>query len=164
MGASRVGPVRVGHVTWAITPPAAVASALMGTRGAAADGLLGPVDTALNETQAKERIVEFQDRGGDTSRDQRPRGECVHGVRAVSRLFTQYPEGDLVNKFGRELACQVPKSNPSSRAFSQRSGRHAMPLTRRQVLGATGFGQEGWMNRWKPALNAFAITFEGRLF
>jgi hypothetical protein len=21
-----------------------------------------------------------------------------------------------------------------------------------------------WMNRWKPALNAFAITFEGRLF
>jgi hypothetical protein len=25
-------------------------------------------------------------------------------------------------------------------------------------------GQERWMNRWKPALNAFAITFEGRLF
>jgi putative transposase len=24
-------------------------------------------------------------------------------------------------------------------------------------------GQERWMNRWKPALNAFAITFEGRL-
>ena len=27
-----------------------------------------------------------------------------------------------------------------------------------------GTGQERWMNRWKPALNAFAITFEGRLF
>ena len=31
-------------------------------------------------------------------------------------------------------------------------------------LDPTGTGQERWMNRWKPALNAFAITFEGRLF
>ena len=31
-------------------------------------------------------------------------------------------------------------------------------------LDPTGSGQERWMNRWKPALNAFAITFEGRLF
>ena len=27
-----------------------------------------------------------------------------------------------------------------------------------------GTSQERWMNRYKPALNAFAITFEGRLF
>jgi putative transposase len=31
-------------------------------------------------------------------------------------------------------------------------------------LDPSGSGQERWMNRWKPALNAFAITFEGRLF
>jgi putative transposase len=31
-------------------------------------------------------------------------------------------------------------------------------------LDPTGRGAERWMNRWKPALNAFAITFEGRLF
>ena len=31
-------------------------------------------------------------------------------------------------------------------------------------LDPTGRGSERWMNRWKPALNAFAITFEGRLF
>lgn len=31
-------------------------------------------------------------------------------------------------------------------------------------LDPKGIGQERWMNRWKPALNAFAITFEGRLF
>ncbi|NNC76054.1 MAG: IS256 family transposase [Acidimicrobiia bacterium] len=30
-------------------------------------------------------------------------------------------------------------------------------------LDPKGSGQERWMNRWKPALNAFAITFEGRL-
>jgi putative transposase len=27
-----------------------------------------------------------------------------------------------------------------------------------------GTGQERWLNRWTPALNAFAITFEGSLF
>ncbi len=31
-------------------------------------------------------------------------------------------------------------------------------------LDPSGSGQERWMNRWKPALNASAITFEGRLF
>lgn len=31
-------------------------------------------------------------------------------------------------------------------------------------LDPKGSGQGRWMNRWKPALNAFAITFEGRLF
>jgi putative transposase len=30
-------------------------------------------------------------------------------------------------------------------------------------LDPTGRGQQRWSNRWKPALNAFAITFEGRL-
>ena len=30
-------------------------------------------------------------------------------------------------------------------------------------LDPTGRGQHRWSNRWKPALNAFAITFEGRL-
>jgi len=31
-------------------------------------------------------------------------------------------------------------------------------------LDPTGKGAARWMNRWKPALNAFAITFEGRTF
>jgi len=31
-------------------------------------------------------------------------------------------------------------------------------------LDPTGRGAERWMNRWKPALNAFAITFGERLF
>jgi hypothetical protein len=31
-------------------------------------------------------------------------------------------------------------------------------------LDPTGKGQRRWMNRWKPALNAFAIAFEGRIF
>ena len=31
-------------------------------------------------------------------------------------------------------------------------------------LDPTGRVSERWMNRWKPALSDFAITFEGRLF
>ncbi|MFI7616996.1 transposase [Nonomuraea terrae] len=30
-------------------------------------------------------------------------------------------------------------------------------------LDPTGKGRKGWITRWKAALNAFAITFEGRL-
>jgi putative transposase len=30
-------------------------------------------------------------------------------------------------------------------------------------LDPTGKGQKRWMNRWKPALNAFELAFEGRL-
>jgi len=33
-----------------------------------------------------------------------------------------------------------------------------------RTLDPTGKGADRWMNRWKPALNAFAITFEGRPF
>ena len=32
------------------------------------------------------------------------------------------------------------------------------------ILDPTGRGRQRWTNRWKPALNAFAITFDGRLF
>jgi hypothetical protein len=31
-------------------------------------------------------------------------------------------------------------------------------------LDPTGRWASRWMNRWKPALNAFALTFEGRIF
>jgi hypothetical protein len=30
-------------------------------------------------------------------------------------------------------------------------------------LDPTGRGRARWINRWKPALNAFAVTFEGRI-
>jgi putative transposase len=30
-------------------------------------------------------------------------------------------------------------------------------------LDPTGKGQKRWITRWKPALNAFEVAFEGRL-
>jgi transposase-like protein len=32
-----------------------------------------------------------------------------------------------------------------------------------QSLDPTGNGKARWAARWKPALNAFAVTFEGRI-
>ncbi len=34
---------------------------------------------------------------------------------------------------------------------------------RAEGLNLTGAGRKRWMTRWKAALNAFEITFEGRL-
>ena len=43
-----------------------------------------------------------------------------------------------------------------------REGNPLLDLAVRS-LDPTGRGQQRWSNRWKPALNAFAITFEGRI-
>ena len=32
-----------------------------------------------------------------------------------------------------------------------------------RALDPTGRGRPRWITRWKPALNAFAVTFEGRI-
>ena len=50
-------------------------------------------------------------------------------------------------------------------AVEGRDGGNSRNGTRSKkvITEITGSGQERWMNRWKPALNAFAITFEGRL-
>jgi putative transposase len=65
-------------------------------------------------------------------------------------------------------------SKPSSPAptFKQQHDPHNQPSTEPgaiplyivvRSLDPTGRGRRRWMNRWKPALNAFEITFEGRL-
>ena len=37
------------------------------------------------------------------------------------------------------------------------------PYLTTRSLDPTGKGRARWVTRWKPALNAFAITFEGRI-
>jgi len=39
--------------------------------------------------------------------------------------------------------------------------KHLYPVL--ASLDPTGRGRQRWVNRWKPALNAFAIMFEGRI-
>ena len=37
-----------------------------------------------------------------------------------------------------------------------------MPLPRDEIAGPDRTRQERWVQRWKPALNAFSITFADR--
>lgn len=46
---------------------------------------------------------------------------------------------------------------------TEQAGLKCLYLVTRS-LGPTGRGRARWVTRWVPALNAFAITFEGRLF
>ena len=45
---------------------------------------------------------------------------------------------------------------------NEQSALKCLYLTTRS-LDPTGKGRPRWATRWKPALNAFAITFEGRI-
>ena len=54
----------------------------------------------------------------------------------------------------------------SARSFPHRTGSPEMPILGHPVtrsLDPTGTGQKRWIMRWKPALNAFAITFADRI-
>ena len=45
---------------------------------------------------------------------------------------------------------------------TEQAARNCVYLVTRS-LDPTGRGRARWVTRWKPALNAFAITFDGRL-
>ncbi len=47
-------------------------------------------------------------------------------------------------------------------AISGRAGRAEVPLLVTRSLDPTATGRTRWTMRWKPALNAFAITFGDR--
>ena len=57
----------------------------------------------------------------------------------------------------------LPTSGPRPRPLPQRASGDQMPLPLRS-LDPTGRGRQRWAVRWKPALNAFALMFEGRIF
>ena len=47
--------------------------------------------------------------------------------------------------------------------FPQRAGCAQVSHLTHRSLDPTGRGRARWITRWKPALNAFALTFEGRI-
>jgi len=70
------------------------------------------------------------------------------------------PQGDLLDQRHREPQRPLPPRRTGPRALPHRPGGAEVPLPRDPIAGPhrTGAGTLG-----KPALNAFAITFEGRL-
>lgn len=126
---------------------------------------LRPVYTAVNETDAQGRLDEFHDKWGDR-------------YPAIKTLWSNaWSEFVPFLDYSPEIRRVIYSTNAieSLNARFRRATRARGHFPNEQAamkclymvvrsLDPTGTGQERWMNRWKPALNAFAITFEGRLF
>jgi transposase-like protein len=126
---------------------------------------LRPVYTAVNEADAKERLVEFHAIWG----------EKYPAIRSLwENAWTEFvPFLDYSPEIRRVIYSTNAIESLHARFRRATRARGHFPNEQAALkclylvvrsLDPTGSGQERWMNRWKPALNAFAITFEGRLF
>lgn len=125
---------------------------------------LKPVYTAPSEAAAKERFAEFDAKWGK----QYP---------AISRLWANAWE-EFVPFL--DYDAEIRRVICSTNAIESMNARYRRAVRARghfpneaaalkclylatRALDPTGKGRARWATRWKPALNAFAITFEGRL-
>ncbi len=126
---------------------------------------LRPVYTAINEADAQVRLDEFHDTWGDRYPAIRT---LWSNVWAEFVPFLDYsPEIRRVIYSTNAIESLNARFRRATRARGHFPNEQAAMKCLYMVvrsLDPTGSGQERWMNRWKPALNAFAITFEGRLF
>jgi len=125
---------------------------------------LRPIYTAPSEAAARERFTEFADQWGDR-------------YPAIIRLwenawaeFVPFLEYDVevrrvictTNAIESINARYRRAINARGHFPNEAAAMKCLYLVTRS-LDPTGRGRARWMQRWKPALNAFAITFEGRL-
>jgi len=126
---------------------------------------LRPVYTAINEADAHVRLDEFHDKWGDR----------YPAIRTLwSNAWSEFvPFLDYSPEIRRVIYSTNAIESLNARFRRATRARGHFPNEQAAMkclymvvrsLDPTGTGQERWMNRWKPALNAFAITFEGRLF
>jgi len=125
---------------------------------------LQPIYTAVNETDAAKRLEEFHTIWGNR----------YPAIRTLwSNAWTEFvPFLDYPPDIRRVIYSTNAIESLNARFRRATRARGHFPNEQAAMkclymvvrsLDPTGTGQERWMNRWKPALNAFAITFEGRL-
>ena len=126
---------------------------------------LRPVYTAVNETDAQARLDEFHDRWGDK----------YPAIRTLwANAWSEFvPFLDYSPEIRRVIYSTNAIESLNARFRRATRARGHFPNEQAALkclylvvrsLDPKDTGQERWMNRWKPALNAFAIAFEGRLF
>ncbi len=125
---------------------------------------LRPVYTAPSEAAAKERFVEFSTKWGR----QYP---------AITRMWENawsefVPFLDYDVEIRRVICSTNAIESVNARYRRAVRARGHFPTEQAalkclylatRALDPTGKGRARWATRWKPALNAFAITFEGRI-
>jgi transposase-like protein len=125
---------------------------------------LKPVYTAATEAEALDRFAEFA-------------GSWEARYPAIIKLWeSAWPEFTPFLAFDRDIRIMITTTNAieSLNARFRRSvkARGHFPTEQAALkhlylviisLDPTGRGRQRWSNRWKAALNAFDITFDGRL-
>ena len=125
---------------------------------------LRPVYTAVTADQAALRFEEFAETWAGTY------PAIITLWRNAWEEFIPFLDHDVEI---RRVICSTNKIESLNARYRRAVGRGHFPdrtsgaevlylVTR--SLDPTGRGRARWITRWKPALNAFAITFEGRLF
>jgi putative transposase len=125
---------------------------------------LKPVYTAANEQAAKARFDEFAEVWAD-------RYPAI--IRLWRQAWTEFvPFLDYDVEIRRVISSTNAIESINARYRRAVRARGHFPTEQAALkclylvtrsLDPTGKGRARWITRWKPALNAFAITFEGRL-
>lgn len=125
---------------------------------------LKPVYTAASESDALDRFVEFSEK-------------WEKRYPAIIRLWTNaWAEFVPFLQFDREIRTIICTTNAiesiNARIRRAVNARGHFPTEQAALkcvylavmsLDPTGTGRQRWSNRWKAALNAFDVTFDGRL-
>ena len=125
---------------------------------------LRPVYTAANEAEAKARFEEFADKWG------KPYPAITMLWQNAWSEFVPFLDYDVEI---RKIICSTNAIESLNARYrravrvrghfpNEQAALKCLYLTTRS-LDPTGKGKARWATRWKPALNAFAITFEGRI-
>jgi len=125
---------------------------------------LRPVYTAVSEYDAKERFVEFGEIWGE-------RYPAI--IRVWENAWVEFvPFLDYAPEIRKVIYSTNAVESLHARMRRATRARGHFPTEQAALkclylvmrsLDPTGKGRKRWMNRWKAALNAFAITFEGRI-
>lgn len=125
---------------------------------------LRPVYTAVSETDAKERLVDFSETWGE---------KYPAIIRLWEHAWTEFvPFLDYSPEIRKVIYSTNAVESLHARMRRATRARGHFPTEQAALkclylvvrsLDPTGKGRKRWMNRWKAALNAFAITFEGRI-
>ncbi|MCB5283334.1 MULTISPECIES: IS256 family transposase [unclassified Arthrobacter] len=125
---------------------------------------LRPVYTAPSEAAAKERFVDFSGKWGQ-------RYPAI--TRLCDNAWSEFvPFLDYDVEIRRVICSTNAIESVNARYRRAIRARGHFPTDQAalkclylatRALDPTGKGRARWATRWKPALNAFAITFEGRI-
>lgn len=126
---------------------------------------LRPVYTAVSEADARDRLSDVEAKWG---------GKYPAIIRLWESTWAEFiPFLDYSPEIRRVIYSTNAVESINARMRRATRARGHFPTDQAALkclylavrsLDPTGDGKKRWMNRWKPALNAFAITFEGRLF